>query len=1357
MASGSFDYSSDPRFQKVRRSAQFGLYDQDALSQALQNPDLMGIEGYDPMEALHSVGDVGRFGDTGQFFDEYTAGLSSAIAADPSARDPGFQGMSFSEFQRLFPDRARSYARSDAYNTALNTPSPANPAAVSSPGSTASTTSTWGAEDRARAEEDKKRQERDELERRRREEEERNRQDEERRRQEEDDRRRREEEDRRRREDEERRRQEEERRRQQDEERIREEERTRLAEGSRGTASGPEAQPEVEVTAARPAVVHQAEGPSVEASTATGGYTDQELRQQQMDAQREAVASAEEAAAESVRGLPALQIADPNLNIELAKAEAPSGGPDISASPYISDISDPGFKDPTISASPYVADIKDPGFKDPSMLASGDIEFDPEYFQYESDLGNVYLDALRQSLTGEGGVDPQAAAQMADLEERQAKDEAQTVEDLQRYGVLRGGGDTADVLGELRSGYGRTYKDILADQAYRQMNDPRYQAALDLAGLKSDRYMSGGEAVGRIGGQDTLEARQAQQGAIERQAGITLESQQAQQQAREAAALRDLRAQESQQGAIERQAGITLESQIAQQQAREEAALRDLRAQESQQGAIERESGISGFLRGARSLEGRQQDIDAQFGRADRQLESARDLASQYDRAAGLSRDDVRLQQDVADRGLARGLTITEPTTRERFEEGVRSAQVAEGLAEAGVTGRFEGRDTLERDRMEEETKRVSNELANKVRLGILDAEKSIAIQELINSGELDLAQKELDAVESTLTSEEKRQTERVESEERKQTERVEATSRDLQNQLANNINAGILDAEQAIAIQELINEGSLDIAQKELDAVEATLTSEEKRQTERVGQEDKESQRRERQLKWTLDNAVELGEISSEQAQKVQELINEGQLDLATEETTQLGLTLASEEAMQTERVAQEDKESQRRERQLKWTLDNAVELGEISSEQALGVQELINEGQLDLATEETTQLGLTLASEEAMQTERVEASSTDLAAQLENNIALGNIDMNKAVEIQTLINEGQLDLATEETTQLGLTLASEEAMQTERVGQEERESQRRERQLKWTLDNAVELGHISSGQAQRVQELINEGQLDLATEETTQLGLTLASEEAMQKERVAASSADLAAQLENNIALGNIDMSKASEIQTLINSGELELAQKELEGITATLESEERKQTERVGQEDKESQRRERQLKWTLENAVELGHISSGQAQRVQELINEGQLDLATEETTQLGLTLASEEAMQTERVESEKAMQTERIESEEGMFNSELELREAIATGKIDGMPTLDAMVTTANIQGQISAQKAEGLGQLLALVNAIEDEGSRKAMMDRIIHPMNSYLKTGTDGWHDLRAVFEGMLNVNMGDYLPREED
>ena len=73
--------------------------------------------------------------------------------------------------------------------------------------------------------------------------------------------------------------------------------------------------------------------------------------------------------------------------------------------------------------------------------------------------------------------------------------------------MLRGGGDTADVLGELRSGYGRTYSDILSDQAYRQQNDPRLEAALELAQLGSDRYMTGGEMIGRLGGQDTLEAR----------------------------------------------------------------------------------------------------------------------------------------------------------------------------------------------------------------------------------------------------------------------------------------------------------------------------------------------------------------------------------------------------------------------------------------------------------------------------------------------------------------------------------------------------------------------------------------------------------------------------------------------------------------------------------------------------------------------------------------------------------------------------------------------------------------------------------------------------------------------------------
>jgi hypothetical protein len=60
------------------------------------------------------------------------------------------------------------------------------------------------------------------------------------------------------------------------------------------------------------------------------------------------------------------------------------------------------------------------------------------------------------------------------------------------------------------------------------------------------------------------------------------------------------------------------------------------------------------------------------------------------------------------------------------------------------------------------------------------------------------------------------------------QTERVQAQSKDLMNQLANNVQMGILDAEKAIEIQGLINTGNLDLATKELEGITATLESEE-------------------------------------------------------------------------------------------------------------------------------------------------------------------------------------------------------------------------------------------------------------------------------------------------------------------------------------------------------------------------------------------------------------------------------------------------------------------------------------------------------------------------------------------------
>ena len=1179
MANGTFDYKNDPRFAKLRHGAKYGMYDQAALTSALNAPDLKGSAGYDFGQAFSEIGDA--YNPQGSWQD-YTSGLLGAMKSDPNARDPGFGGMSYSQFQSLFPDQAKAFGRSQEFkdfqsgvgqNTAQ--PSGGNPAAVSAPSNvqpdppppppppppSSPPPVDPGMRDyynqRMEAARALARAGRTDF------------------------------------------------------------DLSEAAEAARrigmpsdiddlrrnvmksfvapaGATTGPAAQPQVDVSREHMGVVSQAAGPSAAAAQAVGGVTDKELRQQQMDTQRELIQGAEDFAARTRQGLPGVKVADPNLNIRIEEAAAPTGGPSI------------GVR----------------GLGRPELLATGDVQYDPEYFKYETDLQQVMLDSLRQNLLGPGGMDPVAASQMADARARQAKDEAQTVEDLQRYGVLRGGGDTADVLGELRSGYGRTYSDILADQALRRQDDPSLEAAMRLAQLGSDRYMRGGEMIGRLGGQDTLAARQAQQDALERQSAM------------------------------------------------------DLEAQIEQQRATEREANISGFLRGARSLAGRDQDIGAQMDRADRQLEQARVLAPQYQYAADLQRRDAMLQQDLADRALARGMTITEPTTRERFEEGVRSAQEAEALARADVTGYLDGQSTLaretgldlERERMQQEARNLSQELANRVRLGILDAEKAIEVQRAINTGNIDLAKAQLEGEAGMQTervqAEKEMQTERVTSEQEMQTERVRAESRNLQNQLANTLKMGILDAEKAVAIQNLINSGNLELAEKELEGVTATLTSEEKRQTERVGQEEKQSQRDYALAKDELLNRLTMANIDLDKATRIQNLINSGNLALAEKELEGVTATLASEEKRQTERVTASSAD-------LAAQLENNIAMGNIDKDKAAEIQGLINSGNLELATKELEGITATLASEEKRQTERVKAQTTDLMNQLANNIQMGILDAEKAIAIQDLINTGNLELAEKELEGITATLTSEEKRQTEQVqADKEMQTERvqaQTRDLMNQLANNIQMGILDAEKAIAIQDLINTGNLDLAKEE-------LQSAERMQTERVTASSEDLAAQLENNIAMGNIDKDKATEIQSLINSGNLDLAREEL----------------------------------------------------------------------------ASAERMQTERVTSEEAMQTERIQSQEGQFNSELEFRKAIETGQIDGMPTLQAQLQRAQLADMLTARQAESLGQLLALANAMEGD-ARARTMAAIAKPIQQLMASGGRGYTEVKQAVSSILNVDPNDY------
>lgn len=1144
MANGTFDYKNDPRFAKLRHGAKYGMYDQAALTSALNAPDLKGSAGYDFGQAFSEIGDA--YNPQGSWQD-YTSGLLGAMKADPNARDPGFGGMSFSQFQSLFPNQATAFTKSQEFKdfqSGVGQSSAGNPAQVVPPGGDQNGGQNGGQaggqaggggggdagidpgmrdyyNQRMEAARALARAGRTDF------------------------------------------------------------DLSEAAEAARrmgmpsdieslrsnimksfvapaGATTGPAAQPQVDVNREQMGIVSQAAGPSAAAAQAVGGVTDKELRQQQMDTQRELIQGAEDFAARTRQGLPGVKVADPNLNIRLEEAAAPTGGPSI------------GVR----------------GLGRPELLATGDVQYDPEYFKYETDLQQLMLDSLRQNLLGPGGMDPVAASQMADARARQAKDEAQTVEDLQRYGVLRGGGDTADVLGELRSGYGRTYSDILADQALRRQDDPSLEAAMRLAQLGSDRYMRGGEMIGRLGGQDTLAARQAQQDALERQSAM------------------------------------------------------DLEAQIEQQRAIEREADISGFLRGARSLAGRDQDIGAQMDRADRQLEQARVLAPQYQYAADLQRRDAMLQQDLADRALARGMTITEPTTRERFEEGVRSAQEAEALARAGVSGYLDGQSTLaretaldlERERLEQEEKRLELEL----------------------QGERDI------------------QADRLAQAER-QSQRDYAVQKD---ELINRLTLANIDLDKATRIQNLINEGQLDVAAEE-------LASAERMQTERVGQEERQSQRDYALSKDELQNRLTMANIDLDKATRIQNLINSGNLELAEKELEGVTATLASEEKRQTERVGQEEKQSQRDYALAKDELQNRLTMANIDLDKATRIQNLINSGNLALAEKELEGVTATLASEEKRQTERVTASSADLAAQLENNIAMGNIDKDKATEIQGLINTGNLDLATKELEGITATLASEEKRQTERVK---------------------------------------------------------------------AQTTDLMNQLANNIQMGILDAEKAIAIQDLINTGNLELAEKELEGITATLTSEEKRQTEQV-QADKEMQTERLQaqtkdLMNQLANNIQMGILDAEKAIEIQKLINTGNLDLAKEELESAERMqterVTSEEGMQTERLASDEAMQTERIESQEGQFNSELEFRKAMETGQIDGMPTLQSIMQRAQLADMLTARQAESLGQMLALANAMPDE-QRSKVMAAFAKPLQDVM--AGRGYTDTKLAMLNILNID----------
>ena len=176
----------------------------------------------------------------------------------------------------------------------------------------------------------------------------------------------------------------------------------------------------------------------------------------------------------------------------------------------------------------------------------------PQATSIQEALNQQYMDRIG------GGEDPILASQLADLRKRQQDEEAATIEQLSRYGVLRGGGDTASALMEMREGQSRNRLALEAAAAQRQQQDlrdalgfdqARSQQGLagrgmtlqerinaeDVANQQLNRQLQQAGVTGQFMGADTLQAQEqadrmltseAQRGAIgggERRADIAQE------------------------------------------------------------------------------------------------------------------------------------------------------------------------------------------------------------------------------------------------------------------------------------------------------------------------------------------------------------------------------------------------------------------------------------------------------------------------------------------------------------------------------------------------------------------------------------------------------------------------------------------------------------------------------------------------------------------------------------------------------------------------------------------------------------------------------------------------------------------
>ena len=370
--------------------------------------------------------------------------------------------------------------------------------------------------------------------------------------------------------------------------------------------------------------------------------------------------------------------------------------------PTVNPISDPSFVQELAADATTPTDIAGAG----ADMAAAQNVVAPE----AEPMPGTLEDALRQQyMSRVGGTDdPILASQLADQQMRQNEQRKALVEQLGRYGVLRGGGDTAAALARMGEGDERNRLALEAQAAQRRQQDLRDAQGFDLGqrgmGLQEDRSQ-----------QDTLTqalnrdiARAGQTGIFER--GETMASRR---QDAELDALR--RGQERADAGLTGQFGDgqTLQAQRQEADIFGEVDGRQTLQSDIQRGQLglgERQTGLSERT-GAEDIRRsatQRGAIEGQEGRAERQLDSQ--LFGEVDGRQTLTGETTRSGLDTQD--LQRRVAEAGQTGRFDFgdQRGTTETQQAKALASeldtaalgrdatrAGMTGQFEGEDTLEK------------------------------------------------------------------------------------------------------------------------------------------------------------------------------------------------------------------------------------------------------------------------------------------------------------------------------------------------------------------------------------------------------------------------------------------------------------------------------------------------------------------------------------------------------------------------------------------------------------------------------------------------------------------------------------